>query len=385
MEDILYIGGGETVGESLATAALRLIMAPFAHSLFTTMFAIGVYFALQQRNVIAKAGYILLGYLGAVIMHGLWNGSSLLSIEAYFLIYVFWMVPIFALAIVLGVQSRRREQRIVAAKLPGMVAAGLVTPNEATWLGSIRTRKQAIGAGGAVRRKAGGARRSRTSPPRWSSWRSCGTESTAASATSGCSRCRHEEAYAVHAARSAAPALQWLAGYRAPAPGRKPVDPVRNPLTPHSIHGRGALIDVMPAFLVACVILAALPGPATALFLHRSVRDGRTAGLAAVVGNEIGIFGWTLAGGAGLSVLLMANRALSMALHIVGAAILIWLGISAWRNAKIPADIEVPMAPRGRTPAAAFRAVADLHRRQSESGGVRDRGHPAVPAVQRVR
>ena len=32
------------------TAALRLIMAPFAHSLFTTMFGIGVYFALQQRN-----------------------------------------------------------------------------------------------------------------------------------------------------------------------------------------------------------------------------------------------------------------------------------------------------------------------------------------------
>jgi threonine/homoserine/homoserine lactone efflux protein len=116
------------------------------------------------------------------------------------------------------------------------------------------------------------------------------------------------------------------------------------------------LIDVMPAFLLACLILAVLPGPATALFLHRSVRDGRAAGLAAVVGNEIGIFGWTLAGGAGLSVLLMANRALSVALHVVGAVILIWLGISAWRNAKLPADIDVPLSPRGRTPAAAFRA-----------------------------
>ena len=77
-------------------------------------------------------------------MHGLWNGSSLLSIEAYFLVYLFWMVPIFGLAIGLGVASRRREQRIVAEKLPGMVAAGLVTPNEATWLGSIRNRKLAI-------------------------------------------------------------------------------------------------------------------------------------------------------------------------------------------------------------------------------------------------
>jgi threonine/homoserine/homoserine lactone efflux protein len=117
------------------------------------------------------------------------------------------------------------------------------------------------------------------------------------------------------------------------------------------------LIDVMPAFLIACVILAALPGPATALFLHRSIRDGRAAGLAAVVGNEIGILGWTLAGGAGLSVLLAANRVLSLVLHIVGAMILLWLGISAWRNAGVPAGVEVPLPPRGRTPAAAFRAA----------------------------
>lgn len=118
------------------------------------------------------------------------------------------------------------------------------------------------------------------------------------------------------------------------------------------------LIDVMPAFLIACVILAALPGPATALFLHRSVRDGRAAGLAAVVGNEIGIFGWTIAGGAGLSVLLTANRALSLALHVIGAVILIWLGVSAWRQAKMPADatLAIPVPPRGRTPASAFRA-----------------------------
>ena len=144
LEDILYIGGGESLGDSLLTAAMRLVMAPFAHSLFTTAFGIGVYFALQRRNVIGKVGCILLGYIGAVFMHGLWNGSSLLSVGAYFGVYLLWMVPIFGLAIWLGIASRRREQRLVAAKLPGMVAAGLVTPNEATWLGSIRNRKLAI-------------------------------------------------------------------------------------------------------------------------------------------------------------------------------------------------------------------------------------------------
>ena len=215
LEDILYIGSGKTLGDSLLTAAMRLIMAPFAHSLFTTMFGIGVYFALQQRNSFAKIGCLLLGYAGAVVMHGLWNGSSLLGVEAYLLVYALWMVPIFGLAIWLGVASRRREQRVVAAKLPGMVAAGLVTPNEATWLGSIRNRKAAIGqatrmggrpAGKSVKNFAGQVVELAFVRDRID--RGFGDQRATA--------LMNEEAYAVHAARAAAPALQGLAGYRAP-------------------------------------------------------------------------------------------------------------------------------------------------------------------------
>src|SRR2546421_12788794 len=77
------------------------------------------------------------------------------------------------------------------------------------------------------------------------------------------------------------------------------------------------IVYVLPTFLLACLVLAVLPGPATALFLHRTLRDGRRAGLAAVAGNEIGVFAWALAGGAGLSVLLAANRVLFDALHVV--------------------------------------------------------------------
>ncbi len=50
LEDILYIAGGESLGDSLLTAAVRLIMGPFAHSLFTTMFGIGVWFALTESQ-----------------------------------------------------------------------------------------------------------------------------------------------------------------------------------------------------------------------------------------------------------------------------------------------------------------------------------------------
>jgi threonine/homoserine/homoserine lactone efflux protein len=122
------------------------------------------------------------------------------------------------------------------------------------------------------------------------------------------------------------------------------------------------VLAVLPAFLLACLVLAALPGPATALFIHRTVRDGRGAGLCAVAGNEIGLFLWLLAGGVGLSALLTANRVLFDAMHLVGAAVLLVLGWSAWRSARLSdgeATFASSFAPRlraGRSPGSAFRA-----------------------------
>src|SRR5690242_18809605 len=96
----------------------------------------------------------------------------------------------------------------------------------------------------------------------------------------------------------------------------------------------GHILSVLPAFLLACVAVAALPGPSTALFLHRTVRDGGKAGLAAVAGNEIGVFGWALAAGAGLTALLHANAVLFAGMHVVGGAVLVYLGVTAWRSAR---------------------------------------------------
>ena len=122
----------------------------------------------------------------------------------------------------------------------------------------------------------------------------------------------------------------------------------------------GHILSVLPAFLLACVAMAALPGPSTALFLHRTVRDGRKAGLAAVAGNEIGVFCWALAAGAGLTALLRANAILFTGMHLVGAAVLVYLGVSAWRSARreegeFGEALQLRL-PAGRTPAASFRA-----------------------------
>jgi threonine/homoserine/homoserine lactone efflux protein len=54
----------------------------------------------------------------------------------------------------------------------------------------------------------------------------------------------------------------------------------------------GHVLHVLPQFLLAVFVLAVIPGPAIALFLQRTLRDGQPAGLAAVAGNEIVVFGW---------------------------------------------------------------------------------------------
>ena len=217
LENIFYIASAETLPESLATAGLRLVIGPFAHPLFTTMTGIGVYFAMQQRNMLAKLGCVLLGYIGAVIMHGLWNGSALLGANTYIGVYVLWMMPVFALAIVLAITSRRREQRIVADKLPYMVATGMLAPVEARWLGSMRTRKSAVEAalrfggrpaGSAVKRFA--LQVVELAYVRDRIDRGFGDERVFA--------LQHEEAHRVMVTRAAAgPALYQLGGYQLPA------------------------------------------------------------------------------------------------------------------------------------------------------------------------
>ncbi|MDT5093373.1 MAG: protease PrsW [Mycobacterium sp.] len=210
LENVLYISE-----RGLVTAAVRLIMGPFAHPLFTSMTGIGVYFALQQRNPVAKSACILLGYTGAVVMHALWNGSAVFGGGAYLLVYLVWMVPIFGLMVWLAIASRRREQRVVASKLPGMVQAGLVTANEATWLGSLRTRKEAVReatrlggpqAGKSVKNFASQVVELAFVRDRLE--RGFGDARVATLQT--------EEAYGVYGARAAAPILQTMAGYQAP-------------------------------------------------------------------------------------------------------------------------------------------------------------------------
>lgn len=149
LEDFLYVSQGGSLGGALFTALLRLVLGPFAHPLFTTMTALGVWFAMKQKGTGAKVGLVAAGFVCAMVLHGLWNGSTFLfNGMGYFVVYALVMVPVFVLMIVVAVKTRKREQAMAAAKLPGMLAVGLIWPSEVAWLQSLKTRKLALAEAG---------------------------------------------------------------------------------------------------------------------------------------------------------------------------------------------------------------------------------------------
>lgn len=159
-ENILYFGRAFDVGGLaseqggvLIVFVLRGLLSPFAHPLFTAMTGIGLGLAAASHNATVRLVAPIAGYLGAVVLHGLWNGSATIGGGIGFLsVYGLVMVPLFIGMIVLVVWQRRREQRVVAAALPRFAAAGWIMPSEATLLTSLAGRR---GWRAAVRKRSG--------------------------------------------------------------------------------------------------------------------------------------------------------------------------------------------------------------------------------------
>jgi RsiW-degrading membrane proteinase PrsW (M82 family) len=161
-ENILYIGtafiddaGVGQVGSVLAVLLLRGVFSPFAHPLFTAMIGIGAGLAARSTSVGARVGAVAAGYVVAVALHSLWNTSATVPGGGLFvMVYGFVMVPLFFALVAVVVWQRRREQRTVAAQLPGLAAAGLIVPSEVPLLASLAGRQ---GWRAAVRRRSGRA------------------------------------------------------------------------------------------------------------------------------------------------------------------------------------------------------------------------------------
>jgi threonine/homoserine/homoserine lactone efflux protein len=86
-------------------------------------------------------------------------------------------------------------------------------------------------------------------------------------------------------------------------------------------------LSTFAAFAATSIALLLIPGPAVLYILNRSVSDGRTVGLAAVAGIELGTLVHALAATAGLSAVLATSATAFNAVKWVGAGYLVFVGI----------------------------------------------------------
>ena len=104
--------------------------------------------------------------------------------------------------------------------------------------------------------------------------------------------------------------------------------------------------DLYLAFVAACVVLIAIPGPNVALIVANSVAHGARFGLLTVAGTSsamvVHLALTVLGAGAVLAVLAAGFEWLRW----LGVAYLVWLGIAAWRS---PADDLSRVGPQRRS------------------------------------
>lgn len=85
-------------------------------------------------------------------------------------------------------------------------------------------------------------------------------------------------------------------------------------------------------FLVASLALIVTPGQDMILVMSRSVAQGAAAGVATAAGVSVGLLGHTVLVTLGLGAILRTSEGLFLALKLVGAAYLLYLGIGLLRT-----------------------------------------------------
>ncbi|HYO40797.1 MAG TPA: PrsW family intramembrane metalloprotease [Nocardioidaceae bacterium] len=150
-ENILYLGGaymGEDglgsggLGSATSLFVVRGVFSPFAHPLFTAFTGIGVGVAVVTRRPLWRLLAPVVGYLAAVLAHGLWNGSAFFAGgQLFVLTYLFAMVPAFLLVTGFAIWARNREGRMLTRSLSDCAGRGLLDAAEVPWLVRLPARR----------------------------------------------------------------------------------------------------------------------------------------------------------------------------------------------------------------------------------------------------
>ncbi|MGK5171731.1 LysE family translocator [Geodermatophilus sp. CPCC 205761] len=106
------------------------------------------------------------------------------------------------------------------------------------------------------------------------------------------------------------------------------------------------VLGSLPAFVLAVLLISASPGPAMALIFRRAALRGLSGAVPTVLGLELGLYAWALFAGAGFAALVAASEVGYVVLRVVGAAVLLVLGVRAWRAAwRDRGQVDPPAPP----------------------------------------
>ena len=97
-------------------------------------------------------------------------------------------------------------------------------------------------------------------------------------------------------------------------------------------------------FIISSLVLIATPGQDMILVMSRSLAQGAAAGIVTAAGVSVGLVGHTVLATLGLGAILRASDWLFIALKLIGAAYLIYLGVNLLRtrNAELVASRSAP-------------------------------------------
>ena len=106
-------------------------------------------------------------------------------------------------------------------------------------------------------------------------------------------------------------------------------------------------IDLYLAYLLACILIAIIPGPTVTVIIANSLKHGARAGLLNVAGTQLGLALMMLTLVVGLSSVIAAMGWLFDWLRYAGAAYLVWLGWKLLRAPEAIAQTGSAPLPRG--------------------------------------
>lgn len=125
-----------------ATVVLRGVLSPFAHPLFTSLIGMSVVYAAQRRTA-GGVVMIIAGWIGAMVLHGIWNGFGSFGgfgglVVAYLLLMILLIVEL-----VVIFWDRQRIVRLIHHYLPPYERYGVISQADILMLSSLNGRRQA--------------------------------------------------------------------------------------------------------------------------------------------------------------------------------------------------------------------------------------------------